>query len=86
MASSAKFSVTPFEGKNNFGLWKIKMKVLLRHEGNVKTLEGNYPDDMTIAETKEMDEKAHSAIQLSLQYNILREVIDEDTMRVCGRS
>lgn len=79
MASSAKFSVTPFDGKNNFGLWQIKMKALLRREGNVKALEGRYPDDMTTAETEEMDEKAHSAIQLSLQDNVLREVADEDT-------
>ena len=79
MASSAKFSVPPFDGKNNFGLWQIKMKALLRREGNVKALEGRYPDDMTTADTEEMDEKAHSAIQLSLQDNVLREVADEDT-------
>lgn len=77
--ASAKFTVTPFDGKNNFGLWQIKMKALLRREGNVKALEEAYPDDMTTAEQDEMDEKAHSAIQLSLHDDVLREVADEDT-------
>lgn len=74
-----KFSVTFFDGKNNFALWQIKMKALLHREGNVKALEETYPDDMTTAEQEEMDEKAHSAIQLSLHDDVLREVSEAET-------
>ena len=55
------------------------MKALLRREGTVRALDGKYPDDMTSAEIEEMDEKAHSAIQLSLDDKVLREVADEET-------
>ena len=77
--ASLKFQISSFDGQNNFGLWRIKMKALLRREGTVRALDGKYPDDMTSAEIEEMDEKAHSAIQLSLDDKVLREVADEET-------
>ena len=79
--ASLKFEVAPFDGQNSFGLWRIKMKALLRREGSVRALDGNYPDDMTTAETEEMDEKALSAIQLSLSDKVLREVAEEETAK-----
>ncbi|KAK2633073.1 hypothetical protein EUGRSUZ_L00625 [Eucalyptus grandis] len=79
--ASIKFKA-PFDGQNNFGLWRIKMKVLLRREGSVRALNRNYPNDMTTADIKDMEEKAHSTIQLSLSDKVPREVADEK--RVSG--
>ncbi|KAI3414477.1 uncharacterized protein J3R85_016223 [Psidium guajava] len=77
--ASLKFQISSFDEQNNFGLWRIKMKNLLRREGTVRALDGKYLDDMTSAKIEEMDEKAHSAIQLSLNDKVLREVADEET-------
>uniref|UniRef100_A0A7N0UJH4 DUF4219 domain-containing protein n=1 Tax=Kalanchoe fedtschenkoi TaxID=63787 RepID=A0A7N0UJH4_KALFE len=71
MVTSLWFDVAPFDGKNNFAIWRIKMKALLRREGTVRALNGKYPNDMTSAEIEEMEE-----VQLSLKDEVLREVSD----------
>ncbi|KAK3437169.1 hypothetical protein EUGRSUZ_C01663 [Eucalyptus grandis] len=78
--ASIKFKVTSFDDQNNFELWRINMSALLHSEGLVRALDRNYPDDMTSAEIKEMDKKAHSIIQLSLSDKVFHEVTDEETV------
>jgi len=65
-------------------LWRLKMRVLLRQQGLAKILE---PSEERISikalkesgEYVELDEKAHSAILLSLSGGVLREVASEET-------
>ena len=38
--SSSKFEIEKFSGKNNFELWKLKMRDLLVQQGLQKALDG----------------------------------------------
>ena len=38
--SSTKFEIEKFNGKNNFDLWKLKMRDLLVQQGLPKDLDG----------------------------------------------
>jgi len=55
------------------------MRALLRQQGLAKILYGEVPSTST-EEMKEFDEKAYSAILLSLSDGVLREVADEETV------
>ena len=78
--SMAKFEVDKFTGDNDFGLWRIKMKAMLVHQGLYEAL-----DEEALAaiedrkKQKEIQIKAHSAILLSLGDEVLREISDEET-------
>lgn len=76
---STKFELEKFDGKNDFGLWRLKMRALLVHHGVVDALAGeaNLPTELTDKEKKDVLEKAHSAIILSLGDRVLREVSKE---------
>jgi hypothetical protein len=76
--TTAKFEVEKFDGHNSFSLWLLKMRALLRQQGLAKILNGEVPSTST-EEMKEFDEKAYSAILLSLSNGVLREVADEET-------
>ncbi|KAK1423937.1 hypothetical protein QVD17_19248 [Tagetes erecta] len=87
--ASVKFDLEKFDGRNDFSLWRMKMKALLVHQGLVKALEGVdpvVPEKATEKEKhdveekwKNLKEKAHSAIILSLGDKVLREVSKETT-------
>jgi hypothetical protein len=79
MATTGKFEVEKFDGQNSFSLWRIKMQALLRQQGLVKILDGEVPSTSSTKERKELEEKAHSIILLSLKDGVLREVTDEET-------
>lgn len=68
MVNSAKLDIEKFDGKNDFNLWQLKMRALLVHQGIVDALKGepDLPTTMLDKEKKEVMEKAHSAIILSL--------------------
>jgi hypothetical protein len=82
--ATAKFEVKKFDGHNSFSLWRIKMRALLRQQGLAKVLE---PKEKRIGittideivERRELEEKAHIIILLSLSDGVLREVVDEET-------
>ncbi|KAL8506430.1 hypothetical protein ACS0TY_017350 [Phlomoides rotata] len=71
-----KLDIEKFTGKNDFGLWKIKMKALMTHNGLADALK------VTAGETSsrdgekmdEIQEKAHCVIILCLGDRVLREV------------
>ena len=73
---TAKFDVEKFTGKNDFGLWRLKMRALLVQQGLQDALLGekNLPSTMQEKQKIELLEKAHSAIILSLGDTVLREV------------
>jgi hypothetical protein len=54
------------------------MRALLRQQGLAKILDGEAPST-SIEEMKELDEKAHNAILLSLSNGVLREIANEET-------
>ncbi|KAL5771515.1 hypothetical protein ACOSP7_015669 [Xanthoceras sorbifolium] len=70
--STAKFEVVKFDRKINFTLWQVRMRVVLVQSGVQKALKGDKPADMKDADWEDIDEKARSAIQLSLSDEVLR--------------
>ncbi|KAL8530274.1 hypothetical protein ACS0TY_007344 [Phlomoides rotata] len=68
-----------FTGKNDFGLWKVKMKALLVHLGLASALkmEEDGESSVTAAKRIEIGEKPHSAIILCLGDKPLRDVSKE---------
>ncbi|KAL5854514.1 hypothetical protein ACOSQ4_004316 [Xanthoceras sorbifolium] len=79
--STAKFEVVKFDRKINFTLWQVRMRAVLVQSGVQKALKGNKPANMKDADWEDIDEKARSAIQLSLSDEVLREVISEKTTK-----
>ncbi|KAB1211558.1 Retrovirus-related Pol polyprotein from transposon TNT 1-94 [Morella rubra] len=83
----AKFEVEKFDGENSFSLWRIKMRALLRQQGLAEILDDKAPiwgNEEDSSKAKEefaaLEEKAHSAIMLSLSDGVLRDVTDEETV------
>jgi hypothetical protein len=63
--ATAKFEVEKFDGQNSFSLWRLKMRALLQQQGLAKIFYGKVLST-SAKEMKELDEKTHSAILLSL--------------------
>ncbi|KAL8478163.1 hypothetical protein ACS0TY_030158 [Phlomoides rotata] len=78
---SMMLDVEKFSGKNDFGLWKVKMKALLVHHGLAGALKPDEDEESSIARERKIEimEKAHSAIILCLGDTPLREVSKEQT-------
>ena len=79
---AAKFEIDKFNRKNDFSLWRVKMHALLVQQGLWKALKGKdaLPATLSDEEKEDLLEWAHSAIQLSLVDEVLRETVDEDTV------
>lgn len=77
----SKFETEKFSGKNDFGLWRIKMKALLIQQGLAEALKGEkgLSDKLSESQRDELMEKAHSAIILCLFDKVLRDVSRETT-------
>ncbi|KAL8478844.1 hypothetical protein ACS0TY_030649 [Phlomoides rotata] len=71
--ASIKLDVEKFSGKNDFGLWKVKMKALLVHHGLASALKPDVGEESSISREKKVEimEKAHSAIILCLGVEML---------------
>lgn len=78
---AAKYDVEKFTGSNYFGLWRMKMKALLVHQGLYEALLGEklLRETMSDRDKKEVLDKAHSAIILNLGDKVLRKVARETT-------
>ncbi|PKI58943.1 hypothetical protein CRG98_020689 [Punica granatum] len=74
--SEAKFKVEKFDGSNDFGLWKIKIKALLVQNDLEGALKGErkLPATLSPEEKKMVMSKALSTIQLSLSNKVLRQL------------
>ncbi|KAL1564721.1 Integrase catalytic domain-containing protein [Salvia divinorum] len=84
--ATARFDVEKFNGKNDFGLWRIKMKAMLVHQGLADAIRGDSKekgvvdgDERSAFKKVEIMERAHSAIILCLSDKVLREVSKETT-------
>ena len=84
--ASAKYKVEKLDGRNSFSLWKVKMRAILMQQELLKAVFNNdkLPESMSEDEKEELEMKAHSATQLCLDDEVLREVDDEDTAVDCG--
>ncbi|GJR59823.1 retrotransposon protein, putative, ty1-copia subclass [Tanacetum coccineum] len=79
----AKFDVENFDGSNDFGMWRVKMRRLLIQHGWEAVLDP-FPKTMADAEKTtalktDVYKKAHSALLLYLDNKVLREVNKEDS-------
>ncbi|KAL8464368.1 hypothetical protein ACS0TY_034045 [Phlomoides rotata] len=77
--ASFKLDVEKFNGKNDFALWRIKMKALLTQHGLGDVLVPIDPSASASyqATHKEKQEKAHSTVILCLDNKVLKEVSTE---------
>ncbi|KAL8499894.1 hypothetical protein ACS0TY_019780 [Phlomoides rotata] len=87
---TTRFVIEKFYGKMDFGLWRIKMKALLVHQGLTYALKYDLGESSITnveesssdaAERAKMMEKAHNAIILCLGDKILREVSKESAAK-----
>jgi hypothetical protein len=85
--ATAKLDIEKFNGKNDFRLWRLKVKLLLVHQGLVDALKGEegLPVGLSTKERKDMMDKAHSAIILSVGYRVLHEVSKETCCMGVGK-
>ncbi|GKB85646.1 hypothetical protein Tco_0957918 [Tanacetum coccineum] len=73
-----RFDIKKFDGKNDFGLWQIKMCALMVQQGCDPALE-TLPADMEAGEKTVLMKKAYSTLILFLGDRVLREVTKETT-------
>ena len=71
---ATRFEIKKFNGKNDFSLWRVKMRALLVQQGLWKALKGKNALPETLSDEKKEDllEWAHSAILLSLGDVVLK--------------
>ena len=80
---ASRFEAKKFTGKNDFGLWRMKIKAMLIQQGLADALNKDDPtvvlDDKAKSKRAEVLAKAHSVVVLSLGDKVLREVSKETT-------
>ncbi|GJS87799.1 retrovirus-related pol polyprotein from transposon TNT 1-94 [Tanacetum coccineum] len=80
MANSiTRFDIEKFDGKNDFGLWQIKMCALMVQQGCDVALE-TLPADMKAGEKDALTKKAYSTLILCLEDRVLLEVTTETSV------
>ncbi|KAK2429896.1 Pol polyprotein/retrotransposon [Trifolium repens] len=72
-SSAMKFDIEKFDGRINFGLWKVQVNDVLIQSGLHKALKGN-TSKMKADKWEELDLRAASAIRLCLAKNVLTNV------------
>ena len=79
--ATTKFDIQQFDGRINFGMWKVRMMAVLTQQGLRIALSSKEmkPPTMKDSEWDEIDEKALSAIQLCITDDVLQEVLSEKT-------
>nr|GEY07909.1 zinc finger, CCHC-type [Tanacetum cinerariifolium] len=77
-SSITRFDIEKFDGKNDFGLWQIKMRDLMVHLGCDAALEA-LPADIEAGEKDALMKKAYNTLILCLGDRVLREVTKETT-------
>ena len=79
--TNAKFDIEKFTGKNNFALWKLKVRDLLVQQGLYKALDEvqKNPASMTYSDWEDLDARALSTIQLCLAGKVLFNIVGEST-------
>ncbi|PWA53412.1 zinc finger, CCHC-type [Artemisia annua] len=76
VSSITRFDIEKFDGKNDFGLWQIKMRALMVQLGCDVALE-TLPADKEAGEKAALSKKAYNTLILCLGDRVLREVTKE---------
>ena len=80
--SGVNYGVTRFDGKGDFGTWKIKMEAVLKKEKTFKIISAPEKLKELDSETlEEMEDEALTTIQLSLSDEVLREFSQKKTAK-----
>ena len=82
--SSTKFEIEKFNGKNNFELWKLKMRYLLVQRRLQKTLNGKRKKPLTMIDDEwgDLDAKALSTIRLFVVDDVLFNIVGEKSATI----
>ena len=77
----AIIEIEKFDGKGDFALWKVKIKVLLDQQKAHKVLldPSKLPTTLTTSQKEEIELNAYGALILNLSDSIIRKVTEEDT-------
>ena len=80
--STTKYDIEKFNGRNDFGLWKMKIEAILIQQGVEKALlpDKDLLESVTEKEMQEFQWKAYNSIILSLFYQVLRKTSHEKTV------
>ncbi|XP_071932870.1 uncharacterized protein [Coffea arabica] len=78
-----KTVVEKFDRNVNFGMWQLKIEVILVQDGVDLAIQGieKKPEDVKDADFADMDKKARSSIILNLSDEVLREVATETSAK-----
>jgi len=79
--TTTKFDLQKFDGRINFGIWKVRLMAVLIQK-NLKVVldvKEKRPLRMEEQEWNDIDQKALSTIQLSITDDVLQEVISKTT-------
>ncbi len=86
MASSlTKYELEKFDGGSSFSLWKIKIKSSLILQDLWKAMEDNFPKGIKEVEKTNLNERALSAIFMSVTDDVLRETASESSTYVAWK-
>ena len=78
--STTKYDIENFNGRNDFGLWKMKMEAILIQQGITLLSDKDLLESMIEKERQEVQRKAYSSIILSLSDQVMRKVSHEKTV------
>jgi len=79
--ATTKFDLQQFDGHFNFGIWKVRLMVVLVQQNLKATLDVKEKRSLKMEEQEwnDIDQKVLSTIQLSITNDVLQEVISETT-------
>ena len=79
--TNARVEVEKFTRKNNFALWKLKVRDLLVQQGLHKALDGvtKKPTSMSNSDWEDLDARALSTVRLCLANEVLFNIVGEST-------
>lgn len=75
--ATIKFDIQKFDGHINFGMWKVRMMVVLTQQNlNIELFEkGKKPSTMKDFEWNNIDDKTFFTFQLYINNDVLQEVL-----------
>ena len=84
---ASRFEAEKFTGKNDFALWRMKIRAMLTQQGlasalekeEKETKEAEGTDEKNVKKRADIEAKAHSTIVLCLGDKVLREIARETT-------
>ena len=80
--SGVNYGLTRFDGKGDFGTWKMKMEAVLKKEKTFKIISApEYLKELDSETLEEMEDEALTTIQLSLSDEVLREFSQKKTAK-----